>query len=330
MSNTQPRTTFAYNLTDVQQMVLGDILRQGNYRPVRLEHTLIAAETNDCKIALYESGKCLIQGKGAQDFVMFVMEPQVLQQTRVGYEEIVDPEVYAPHIGIDESGKGDFFGPLVIAGAYTDRQLAKIMLDMGVKDSKNISSDKKVMQLAKDIRKLLDRQYSVVTVGPAAYNRLYAKMKNVNRILAWGHARAIENLLEHMPSCPRAISDQFGNKEQVKKALMTKGRRIELVQRPRAESDVAVAAASVLARAVFLNELQKMAAQFDIPISKGASDNVRETARQLVKTHGHKSLLKTAKCHFKTTDIVLKALSLDRSVLGAEGAVTSKTQKPRR
>jgi len=164
----KPQTSFTYKLSDVQQMSLHDILSRGNYRPVKIEHTLIAVKSDDCKIALYKSGKCLIQGKGAQNFVLFVMEPQVLQKAHVGYDEVVCQDMYTAHIGIDESGKGDFFGPLVIAGAYTDKQLSKLLLSIGVKDSKDISSDKKVIQLAKDIRKLLGRRFSIVTIGPAS------------------------------------------------------------------------------------------------------------------------------------------------------------------
>ena len=229
------KTSFTYPLTEAQQLLLAEILRQGNYRPLLMEHTLIAAETDDCKVALYKSGKCLVQGKGAADFVAFVLEPKVLASAGIGYEEILHPEAYTPHMGIDESGKGDFFGPLVIAGAYIDKALASTMLKMGVKDSKNISSDKRLLELARDIRNMLGQRFSLVLIGPEAYNRLYAKMRSVNLLLAWGHARAIENLLAHVPDCPRAISDQFGDKQQVRRALMRKARKIILEQRHRAE-----------------------------------------------------------------------------------------------
>ncbi|MBU4200892.1 MAG: ribonuclease HIII [Verrucomicrobia bacterium] len=321
------KTSFTHKLTDEQQILLTELLQTGNYRPVAMEHTVIAAETNDCRIALYTSGKCLVQGKGAQDFVTFVLEPKVLESVRVGYEEMLNPEAYAPHMGIDESGKGDFFGPLVIAGAYADKSLAHTMLAMGVKDSKNISSDKRALELGRDIRKLLGKRFSVVLVGPESYNRLYAKMRSVNNILSWGHARAIENLLANVPDCPRAISDQFGDKKQVERALMGKGRKIELVQRHRAEADVAVAAASILARSAFLHTLQQMGASYELKLPKGASEAVIAAGQALVEKHGPPILLKAAKCHFRTADVVLSKLSLNRSVLGPVGAAIS---KPRR
>jgi len=322
--DTPPKTSFTYPLTEDQQILLAEVLHAGNYRPIVVPYAQVAAETDTCKIIIYQSGKCLVQGRTAQEFVTYVLEPKVLGHVGVGYEEMLNPEAYAPHMGIDESGKGDFFGPLVIAGAYADNALAKTMLAMGVKDSKNISSDKKAHQLARDIRSLLGKRFSIVMIGPQAYNRLYTKFRSVNAMLSWGHARAIENLLEQVPTCPRAISDQFGNKEQVKRALMTHGRKVELVQRHRAEADVAVAAASILARSAFLSALDKLHKDYSRAFPKGASDQVKAAAEDLVKQHGANILLKTAKCHFRTTDQVLEKLTLKREALGREGMVKSK------
>ncbi|NLE67103.1 MAG: ribonuclease HIII [Lentisphaerae bacterium] len=310
------QTSFTYKLTDAQQADLGKVLQGGNYRPIQIEYTKIAAETDACKVALYNSGKCLVQGGGAEDFVRFVLEPLVLKEVRLGYEELLNPEAFAPHMGVDESGKGDFFGPLVIAGAYTDADLARKMKAMGVKDSKNITSDKRAMELADSIRRLLGRRFSIVTIGPEAYNRLYSKMKSVNTILAWGHARVIENLLDTVPDCPRAISDQFGSKSQVERALMRKGRAIELQQMHRAEADIAVAAASVLARGAFLQALRDMGEKLKISLRKGASDLVIEAGQKLVAAQGPGILLNTAKCHFRTLDKVLEKAGHKRSELG--------------
>ncbi len=323
------KTSFTFPLAEAQQILLGETLRAGNYRPIQVPYSQFAAETDDCKIILYQSGKCLVQGRGAQDFVTFVLEPQVLRQVGVGYEEMLNPEAYTAHLGIDESGKGDFFGPLVVAGAYTDKELARQMLALGVKDSKNISSDKKALDLARDIRKMLGRRFSLVVIGPQAYNRLYAKMRSVNTLLAWGHARAIENLLEHVPDCPRAISDQFGSKEQVQRALMARGKKIALVQRHKAEADVAVAAASILARAAFLEALTAFGKQYGAVFPKGASAQVLAAAEELVKKHGAAVLLQTAKCHFRTADIVLAKCGSKRSELGADGMAKSKVYKIR-
>ena len=301
----QEKTSFTFKLTEAQQIVLADILNSGNYRPIQVPYTTAAAETDECKIAVYSSGKCLVQGRGAKDFVAFVLEPKVLGQVGVGYEEMLNPEQFEPHIGVDESGKGDYFGPLAIAAAYADGPLAKKMIALGVRDSKNITSDKRILELDRQVRGLLGRRFSVVTIGASAYNRLYDKMKNVNLVLAWGHARAIENILGQVPECPRAISDQFGRKELIQRALMHKGRKIVLQQRHKAESDVAVAAASILARAAFLEGIRSLQKQYHLPFPKGASAQVVAAAKQLVQQHGPEILRQTAKCHFKTTKIVL-------------------------
>ncbi len=306
-SPTAPRekTSFTFKLTEGQQIILADILAKGNYRPIQVPYTTVAAATDECNVAIYTSGKCLVQGKGAKEFVQFVLEPNVLGQVGVGYEETLNPEQFQPHVGVDESGKGDFFGPLVIAAAYTDGPLARKMMEIGVRDSKNISSDKRIYELAREIRKMLGNRFSIVSIGAQAYNRLYGKMKNVNLVLAWGHARAIENILPLVPNCSRAISDQFGRKELIQRALMSKGRQIELQQRHKAEADVAVAAASILAREGFLNGMRALQDKYKQRFPKGASDLVIAAAKQLVEKNGPDVLLQTAKCHFKTTDVVL-------------------------
>jgi ribonuclease HIII len=321
------KTSFTYTLTPEQQSTLLEFLRQGNYRTFPLEHTRIAVEADRCRVALYKSGKCLVQGKGAADFVTFTLEPFILQSASLGYEDVLNPEAIHPHMGVDESGKGDFFGPLVVAAAYVDPDLAQTMRDMDVKDSKAISSDVKAMRLGRDLRNLLGKRWTMVKIGPAAYNRLYARMRNVNSLLAWGHARAIENLLEAVPDCPRAISDQFGSKEQVRRALMKKGSKIVLEQRHRAESDLAVAAASIIAREMFLRSLKDLEQEYGVDFPKGASEAVRESAVGLVKQRGPEILLTVGKTHFKTADAVLAAAGKNRADLGPDGQATSQTME---
>ena len=156
---------------------------------------------------------------------------------------------------MDESGKGDFFGPLCIAGVYVNGTMIEKWKDAGVRDSKNIGSDKKIKELAELIKETPGCVTSVVPIGNEAYNRLYQKMRSVNTLLAWGHARVIENLMgqrHRMNPLPvRAISDQFASsKDTVAKALMSMGREIELSSRSIApeEVDLVVATASILAR----------------------------------------------------------------------------------
>ncbi|RYG31216.1 ribonuclease HIII, partial [bacterium] len=154
------------------------------------------------------------------------------------------------HIGVDESGKGDFFGPLVIAACYVGPEhLAE--LD-GVQDSKKLT-DLNALRLAGIIRRTCP--HSVIVIMPEKYNELYEKFRNLNKLLAWGHARAIENVLETQPA-NLVISDQFAaGGAPVKAALFELGKKVEFRSFVRAEADIAVAAASILARAGFLQGL---------------------------------------------------------------------------
>ena len=194
---------------------------------------------------------------------------------------------------------------MCVAGVYVNENVVKAWKDAGIRDSKNISSDKKIADLAELIRKTPGCVVNTVTIGNEAYNRLYAKMKSVNTILAWGHARVIENLMglrQQMNPAPlKAISDQFASgKEVVAKALMALGREIELVQKHRAEEDLAVAAASILARDGFVKGLVKLEKQFNVELPKGASTFVDEAAKKFVVEQGADNLPKIAKVHFRT------------------------------
>ncbi|MEW6159925.1 MAG: ribonuclease HIII, partial [Verrucomicrobiota bacterium] len=237
--------------------------------------------------------------------VEFVLEPLVLREARLGYETVLNPDLMLPRIGVDESGKGDFFGPLCVAGVYVNASVIEAWKESGIRDSKHIGSDRRIAELAKLIRETPGCISTVVPIGNEAYNRLFATMKSVNSILAWGHARVIENLmlLRHRMNPPpvRAISDQFASKkETVAKALMSLGREIELIQRHKAESDMAVAAASILARNEFVTRLGKLEKEFEMVLPKGASAAVDAVAREFVTRHGVERMKKAAKMHFRT------------------------------
>jgi ribonuclease HIII len=208
-------------------------------------------------------------------------------------------------IGIDESGKGDYFGPLVIAAVFVDATTQGELKLMDVRDSKKLS-DGRILEMAPDIKTICP--HSVIAIGPKKYNELYTKIKNLNRLLAWGHAKALENLLERGVTCERAISDQFGDERLILHALQEKGRRIVLEQRTKAESDLAVAAASVLARAEFLLRLKRLSDEVGTTLPKGASPAVQLAAKMVIKKHGRERLGSVAKLHFKTTQSILVGL----------------------
>jgi ribonuclease HIII len=202
-------------------------------------------------------------------------------------------------IGVDESGKGDFFGPLVVAACYVGPEhVAELE---GVKDSKKLT-DPQAIRLAAIIRRVCPHE--VIGIGPAKYNELYEKFKNLNKLLAWGHARAIENVLEKQEA-HLVISDQFAaGGDVVKRALYEKGKAVEFRSMVRAEADLAVAAASILARAEFLSRLRKLSEEFGIELPKGAT-NVIGPGKRFVQMHGPAALSQVAKMHFRTAGQVL-------------------------
>ena len=292
-------------LSNEQASKLRALLEELGFQFSAKQYTIFFAQKNKLSVAVYEKGpKVLVQGKGVEDFVQFELEPKILGEAKLGYEEVHSPQMFEPHFGVDESGKGDFFGPLVIAGAFVDRGIAHKLIDAGVQDSKRITSDAKIRTLADTIRKTTMGLFEVVLIGPAKYNELYEKFGNLNKLLAWGHARVIENLLEKKPDCPRSLSDQFADARLIEQSLLRHGQKIDIEQRPRAESDIAVAAASILAREAFITWLEREGKKIGVRLERGVSPGVKEVAKKLVETKGPESLRQLAKVHFRTAHAV--------------------------
>jgi ribonuclease HIII len=299
-------TSFSLSLTQEQAEKLRTLLIDRNFEFVSRPYMLFFAQKGKLSVAVYEKGpKVVIQGKETEDFVKYELEPKVTGEARLGYEEVLQPAMFEPHLGVDESGKGDFFGPLVVAGVFVDSPIAKQLLALGVVDSKRISSDRRIEQLAEAIRSVPGVESNVVLIGPEKYNELYVRFANLNDLLGWGHARVIENLLEIRPDCPRALSDKFANERVVRQALLTAGRKINVEQRTKAESDIAVAGASILARDKFVRWLDRKSKELGIKLPKGVSGQVKTAAKELVSRHGPEVLPKVAKMHFRTADEVL-------------------------
>lgn len=298
-------TSHTTTLTSAQVSKLREILEEQGFDFAEKAYTIFAGKKGKLNISVYEKGpKVLIQGKDTEDFIRFTLEPLVLGEAKLGYEEITDPEHFAPHFGIDESGKGDFFGPLVIAGVYTNAEITRHLIKAGITDSKKITTPAKIRQLAAVIKATPGIEFDVIALRPEKYNELYASFKNLNRMLAWGHATVIEELARKRPDCPRALSDQFAKAEVLERALRQKNITLTLDQRTKGESDTAVAAASILARERFIDWMDAATTKMGFKIPLGASSAVVSAGKTLVKTHGAEALGKFAKLHFKTTQQV--------------------------
>jgi ribonuclease HIII len=298
--------SYTISILPSQAEALRNLLKDRGFEFADRPYTLFFAQKEKLSVAVYEKGpKVVVQGKETEDFVRFYLEPEILKEARVGYEEVFNPTMFEPHFGIDESGKGDFFGPLVIAGVYVDREIARQLLALGVTDSKKIGSDNRIHQLADEIGRTPGLAANVVLIGPEKYNALYEKFGNLNDLLAWGHARVIENLLLQRPDCKRSLSDKFANERVIQRALLKQAREIQIDQQTKAESDIAVAAASILAREKFVRWMESRGRALGIMLPKGVSAAVKSAARAVVEKAGRDSLRTVAKMHFRTSAEVL-------------------------
>jgi ribonuclease HIII len=311
----KPRALHSYTvaLTPEQAEKLRSHVMEHGFQLEEKPYALFAARKDKLALVVYEKGpKVVLQGRGLEDFITFTLEPEILGQATFGYEEELHAERFAPHFGIDETGKGDFFGPLVVAGVYVDADIARRFRELGITDSKRITTDGRIRALAAEIKKSGTPQ-EVLVIAPPRYNELIGKMGNVNRLLAWGHARVIENLLARQPDCPSALSDQFAHASVLQRALLEKGRKIELRQQTKAESDPAVAAASILAREKLIDWFEEAARKEGepTPFPRGASAQVKARAIALVRAHGPAILPRVTKTHFKTAGEVLAAAGVE-------------------
>jgi ribonuclease HIII len=299
------RTSYVCKVDEKQIEQLRDFLDEQSWEFKEMQYAHWKAVKDKTNIVAYNSGKLTVQGKGTEEFVLFVLEPEILKTSGFGYEEEITKvetpeEAFFPHGGVDESGKGDFFGPLVIAGVFVDEESEPILRKIGVKDSKVIKSPKQIKAIAVKIRQAVGNKFSVVAIGPEAYNRLYGNFNNLNKLLAWGHATVIENILEKAPECKDVLSDKFAADHLIKNALQEKGRGIKLRQRTKAESDIAVAAASILARDRFLWAMESLSKDAGLELPKGAGAKVSQIGEKIAREQGSDALENFAKLHFKT------------------------------
>ncbi len=261
-----------------------------DFRPV--PHALFSARGEGVVATLYRSGKLVVQGP----------EPELFAARWVGATAVPVPSERAHQdragilddvalVGSDESGKGDFFGPLVVAAVRLEAGDAAALRQGGVGDSKRLA-DQTVRRLAPALRARFP--HAEVVLEPGEYNAEHARLGNLNPLLAGLHARAIRAVA--VPGV-RVLVDRFANERLMRDALA--GLEVDLEQRPRAESEMAVAAASILARDRFLEGLAALSGEAAVDLPKGAGDAVDRAARAYVALHGPAALGQVAKLHFR-------------------------------
>ena len=252
------------------------------------------AKGDGISITYYESGKLVVQGKAKDDFIRYILEPEILNTLE--YSHPITQVDTHPHIGVDEAGKGDVFGPLAVAAVYADTKGIETLLEMGVKDSKQMA-DSTILKLAKKIKGSYD--FEILSLYPEKYNELYKKFRNLNSLLAWCHSRVIDTVASHT-KCADVLIDQFASEHLVANAVKKLHLPINLKQRHKGESDPVVAAASILARAAFVEGIEKLGQHYKIELPKGASAHVIAAGKRFLNLYSEKELVHVAKLHFKT------------------------------
>jgi ribonuclease HIII len=271
--------------------------------PIKNEYSFqVFVKSNEAKVSLNiffgkKGNKIVIQGN--KDLPLYKKLSDIVFGEKLINEDKPDSEPSYPYIGTDESGKGDYFGPLVIAGVYINPITGLQLKSLGIRDSKELS-DLQISQLASEIVQNKDIIFDKVLISPEKYNQLFKKMGNLNRMLGWAHARVIENLLSKCKS-DEVISDKFGNEKIILDSLQQKGRTVNLTQVTKAERFIAVAAASILARDAMIKWFTYYSKVFKLEIPKGASIEVESFAKKLLEKYGEEVLVNLVKHHFKTS-----------------------------
>ena len=301
--------SYTAKLDDAQMEKLRAICVERGWTPFEVAYTRFAFKADHLKtnVSAYTSGKAVIAGKGTEDFVRDVLEPEVLGAATLGYDEVLHPDWFESHAGLDESGKGDFFGPVIAATVIADKSAIEAWRKAGVQDSKKIAEGK-ILQLDQLIRDTSGAVVRTCFCGMPKYNDLMSRPgANLNRLLAWQHATALEQALV-AKRVPWGLLDQFTEQPLVQRELAKKGvKDFELKMRTKAESDPVVAAASVVARAEFVRQMNLLSKKFGAKLQKGAGPLVKEQAHKMIQQFGARALGEFAKLHFRTAYEVVSA-----------------------
>ncbi len=293
---------YTLELSAEQMDKLQDLIESGQlgeWTHTEIAHTLFAYKAEKLTVVAYKSGKLVVSGKRTEEFVQMTLEPQITGEVRLGYDEVNHPEWFELHLGCDESGKGDVFGPLISACVIADGDMVRQWLKAGIADSKKIS-DTKIIKLDKLIRETKGVVVKTVFARMEKYNQLYGKFgENLNKLLAWYHGKAINEALK-VRKAPWGVLDQFSKQKLVDPYVKKVHPQFELISRTKAESDPVVAAASIVARATYIREMNALNEQTELELSKGASKQVLEQAKQIFEREGVDGLEQCAKMHFKT------------------------------
>ena len=292
---------YTIKLDDAQMDKLAERLEEdgsGAWLHYDVAYSLFAFKGEKVNVVGYQSGKLVVSGKNTEDFVRDILEAEITGEAKLGYDEVHNPEWFTLHAGCDESGKGDIFGPLVTACVVADGDMVRHWLELGVADSKKLT-DGSILKLDKEISKTKGVVIKTAFARMPKYNELYNKFdRNLNKLLAWYHGKSLTQALDERPA-PWGLLDQF-TKQKLVDAYVRERKDFKLVSRTKAESDPVVAAASIIARAVYVREMKRLSDEVGEALVKGASGRVLAQAKKIVEEKGADALKNFAKMHFKT------------------------------
>lgn len=298
----QKVTIYTEKLKPEEMDRLKIVCERKSWKPYDVAYSKFAYKGPKVNVVAYQSGKVVIQGKETEDFVVNFLEPEVTRTVKFGYDEVLRPEWFESHAGLDESGKGDFFGPVVSACVIADKEAIDAWRSAGIRDSKKIG-DAQVAKFANMILETKGAVTKIVYCGMPKYNDLMAKPRaNLNLLLAWQHARALEQALAEK-WVPWGMLDQFSKQPLVQRYF--KRDDFDLRMQTKAEEDPVVAAASIVARAEYVDQMKKLSTRFGEPLLKGASAKVREQGVKIIEKFGAPALKEFAKLHFRTAHEVV-------------------------
>ena len=301
--------SYTAKLDDAQMEKLRAICEARGWLAFEVAYARFAFKADHAKVNVtaYESGKVVVAGKGTEEFVTMTLEPEVVGAARLGYDEVLHPDWFEAHAGLDESGKGDFFGPVVAATVIADKSAIEAWRAAGVQDSKKIA-ESQIIKLDQLIRETRGVAVRICLCGMPKYNELMSRPgANLNRLLAWQHATALEQALAQK-RVPWGLLDQFTKQPLVQRELTKKGvKEFDLRMRTHAEEDPVVAAASVVARAEFVRQMHTLSKKFGAKLQKGAGPLVKVQAHEIIEKFGARALGDFAKLHFRTAYEVVSA-----------------------
>jgi ribonuclease HIII len=300
---------YTAKLSDEQMEQIRVYCKSRMWEPFDVDYARFAFKGQKINVTAYNSGKLVVAGKETEEFVVDFIEPEVIKEARLGYDAVHHPDWFEWHAGMDESGKGDFFGPVVTACVIAGPTQVEAWMKAGVRDSKSIV-DSRILALDKMIRETSGAVAKTCFCGMEKYNELMGRPRaNLNKLLAWQHSKSLAEALGQK-KVPWGLLDQFSKKDLVSEYF--KDATFELRMRTKAEEDPVVAAASIVARAEYVRAMRKLSNEFGENLQKGASARVREQAHKIIETKGAPALRQFAKLHFKTAyEVVSEAGKLN-------------------